>query len=329
MLINVKKILINAMTEKNDFDLVIIGAGPAGLTAGMYGVRAELNLVVLEKLLPGGLIATAGTVENYPGFPKGIKGIEIAEKIREQAENAGVKIKTFQEVKSLEKSKSGFKIKTEKEEYTAKAVIIATGLEHRKLGVKGEEEFAGQGVSYCATCDGALFRNKKVAVVGGGTGAAMAALNLSDIAAEVKIIAAKAQLSVAEKIIEKRVLSKSNIEIIGNARVNEIFGNKVVKGIRIEKNVNNKKIEEEIGADGVFVEVGKAPNTSFLKNAASSIGLEMENDYIIVDAYQRTSVPGLFAAGDVTNSKIKQLSLATAQGAVAALSAYEYLKIGK
>lgn len=315
--------------KENDFELVIIGAGPAGLTAGIYGVRAELNLLVLEKLLPGGQIATAGTVENYPGFPKGIQGMEIAEKIREQAENAGVKIKTFQKVKSIKKSKSGFKIKTEKEEYAADAIIIATGLEHKKLGVTGEEEFAGKGVSYCATCDGALFRNKNVAVVGGGTGAAMAALNLGDLAREVRIITTRPSLTVAEKIIEKRVLSKNNIKIIGNARVKEIFGDELVRGIRIERSENIEKIEEKISVDGVFVEVGKVPNTSFLKNAASAMGLKMENGYLIVDAYQRTNVAGLFAAGDATNSKIKQLSLATAQGAVAALSAYEYLKIEK
>jgi len=323
------------MPDENNFELIIIGAGPAGLTAGIYGARAELNLVVLEKLLPGGQIATAGTVENYPGFPHGIKGIEIAEKIREQAENAGVKIKTFQEVKSIEKVKNGeasrheFKIKTNTEEYNAKTVLIATGLEHKKLGVRGEEEFAGRGVSYCATCDGALFRNKTVAVVGGGTGAAMAALNLSSLVKEVKIITMKSSLTVAEKIIEKRVLSQSNIKIIRNAAVKEIFGDEVVRGIKIEKNENNKKIEEKISVDGVFVERGKVPNTSFLKNTLLTMWIEMENDYIIVDAYQRTNVHGLFAAGDVTNNKVKQLSLATAQGAVAALSAYEYLKIEK
>ncbi len=299
-------------------DLVIIGGGPAGLTAGIYGSRSELDLVVLDSGVGGGQIANAGLVENYPGFPDGITGLELAETLKKHAENAGVKINMLEPVTTIKKNGEKFIIETGKDQYRAKAVIVATGLVHRKLGVPGEKELSGRGVSYCATCDGAFFKGKHVAVVGGGTGAAMAALNLADLASHIFVVTKRDKLKVAEKIMETRVERAANIEIIPHSKVKKVVGENRVEKIEIETNGKARSLD----VDGVFVEVGKKALTSFLKG----LPVELEKGYIRADKDQATNVPGLFAAGDVVYGSVKQLGVAVAHGTIAALSAYDYIK---
>jgi thioredoxin reductase (NADPH) len=301
------------------FDLIIVGGGPAGLTAGIYGVRAELKSVIIESKIPGGQIATAGKVENYPGFPDGIMGMELAERMRMQAENIGVKIKVFEPVERIEREEGYLFLTTNKERYKGKAVIIATGLAHKKLKVPGEEEFFGRGVSYCATCDGPLFAHKKVAVLGGGTGAAMAALYLDDVADDVKMITEAGHIRVAEEIINRR-LKESDMDILLHTKLKRIVGDQIVNGIEI---IDWKGEERKIEMDGVFIEVGKDPVTAFLENL--KVGLDGD-DYIIVDRDQKTNIQGLYAAGDVTSNGIKQVGIAVAEGCNAALNAYEYVR---
>ena len=300
-------------------DLIIIGAGPGGLTAGLYGVRAELDTIVMESALPGGQMATAVKVKNYPGFPD-IKGMELAELMKAHAEKAGVNIKTLDEVKKVESGGSGFIITGTSEQYTAKAVIIATGLVRKKLGVKGEKEFSGRGVSYCATCDGPLFKDKRVVVVGDATAAATEALYLNDVAGEVKLVMKRDHPLITTKKMEER-LNESKIELVPNTEPFEIIGEDFVTGVRV-KDLNTKK-ERIIDTDGIFIEAGRLPNIGLLE------GLDVNTDekgYIIVDAQQQTNVPGLYAAGDVCAGKVKQVGVAVGQGTIAALAARDYIK---
>lgn len=299
-------------------DLVIIGGGPAGLTAGIYGRRAELDLVVLDSGVGGGQIANAGLVENYPGFPDGIRGMELAENFKKHAENAGVQINMLEPVENVKKERRFFVVTTSKGEYQAKAVIVATGLVHKKLGVPGEKELAGKGVSYCATCDGAFFKGKRVAVVGGGTGAAMAALNLADLVSEVLVVTKRDSLKAAEKIIETRLKKAANIKVVSKSAVKAIKGENKVEGLEIETRGKRELLEVE----GIFVEVGKTPQTAFLQ----SLQIELKKGYVVADERQVTGLPGLFAAGDVVAGSLKQVGIAVAQGSLAALSAYDYVK---
>jgi thioredoxin reductase (NADPH) len=301
------------------FDLIIVGGGAAGLTAGIYGVRAELKMMIIESNIPGGQIATAGKVENYPGFPSGIMGMELADRMRMQAENTGVKIKVFEPVERIEREDRSFFLTTSKDRYESRTVIIATGLTHKKMDVPGEEEFFGKGVSYCATCDGPLFAHKKVAVLGGGTGAAMAALYLDDVADDVKMITEADHVRVAEEIISRR-LEESGVDILFHTKLKRIVGDQTVDGVEIiDRNGDERKIE----MDGVFVEVGKCPVIDFLGN----LKIELDEDgYIVVDRNQRTNIQGLYAAGDVTSNDIKQVGIAIAEGCKAALDTYEYVR---
>ncbi|MBI5253470.1 MAG: FAD-dependent oxidoreductase [Euryarchaeota archaeon] len=304
------------MEEK---DLIIIGGGPAGLSAGIYAVRNRLKTLVLEQALPGGLIAEASLVENYPGFLE-IKGMELAEIFRKHAEKIGVEIKQFEEVLQIEKNEI-FKVKTNNSEYLAKAVIIATGERHAELNVPGEAELKGKGVSYCATCDAPLFKNKKAVVVGNGRAAVMSALLLADIASEVKLIVKEKKI-ISEEVLKEK-LKNSRANVLLSTEVREIFGDSVVKGIKVYD--REKKQEYNIDADGVFVYafVWKKPNVGFLKNL--NVGLD-DRGHIITNERQETNVKGLFAAGDVTSFPVKQVVVAAAQGCIAALSAYEHIK---
>jgi thioredoxin reductase (NADPH) len=309
--------------RKLKWDLIIIGGGPAGLSAGIYGVRAELKTLIIESQLPGGQIATAGLVENYLGFPEGIVGMKLAENFKLQAEKAGVQIHTMERVEEVKRKNNEFLIKTDLDKYLGKTMIVATGLRHLKLGVPGEKEFTGKGVSYCFTCDGPLFKGKKVIVVGSGTSAVEAALYLKGLTKDVKMVMKAENYTTTEKIQRTR-MEKSGIEVIPSTKVLEIYGNQLVEGVKV-KNLKNGE-ERNIETQGVFVEIGKAPNTAFLK----SLGLEMDTKgYIVVDDQQMTNIPGVFAAGDVTTTKVKQVSVAVAQGAIAALQAYKYLKEGE
>ena len=244
--------------------------------------------------------------------------MELAEKMKQQAENAGVEIKSLKEVNKIEKNNK-LKIHTSDETYAANAIIIATGLEHRKLGIPGEKEYAGRGISYCFTCDGPLYKGRKVVVVGGGTGAVQAALYLSEIAEETTMISKSDRIRSAETIMITR-LEKSTVKTMIKTKPIEIVGDQFVEGIKVQDIENNQ--EKLIKTDGIFVEIGKKPNTKFLDGP----GIKLVKGYIKVDDNLATNIPGIYAAGDVTTNKVKQLGVAVAQGTVAALSAYDYIK---
>lgn len=303
----------------DEYDLLIVGGGPAGLTAGIYAVRAEMRALVLEGEMPGGKIGTAGIVENYPGFAQGIMGIDLAEAMAKQAQNAGVEVRSLEKVTKIERKDKKFLVATAKGQYLGKTVLIATGMRDRKMGVPGEKELSGRGVSYCFTCDGPLYRGKRVAVLGSGTGAVEAAVYLVKLAKEVNLIAKRDKVTTAEKIMQRR-LEASDVKITTNAETLAILGDEKVSGVKIRLKTGG---ERTVDTDGVFVEVGKSPNSELLKGL-----VEMDKGgFIVVDRFQRTSIPGLYAAGDVTTSNAwKQLGVAVAEGTTAALDAYRYIQ---
>ncbi len=302
-----------------DWELVIIGAGAAGLAAGIYGVRSGLKTVVLEEKIAGGTTGDAPLVENYPGLDM-INGQELARRIVDHAKRIGVAIREFETVKNLE-VKTGDKIViTNKGSYKTKAVIIATGSEYKSLGIPGEKEFRGKGVSYCGLCDGPLFKDKKLLVVGGGNSALITAIYLSGLASSVKI-AHRRDTFRAEEALVKEVTAKQNVEILWNNEVKEIRGSKLVNGVLLQ----NAKTREtkELAVDGVFVQVGEIPNSQTAKEA----GVEVHEDgCIIVDIRQRTNIAGVYAAGDVTNHPVKQIGTAVGQGITAGTEAYAYIR---
>ncbi|MDI6730536.1 MAG: FAD-dependent oxidoreductase [Candidatus Altarchaeum sp.] len=306
----------------NEIDVVIIGAGPAGLTAGIYAGRSKLNVKIFDIGVGGGMMATAHAIENYPGF-ESISGMELAERMLNQCKKYA-EIKEIETVGRIEIERNNLKkIKTENNEYTAKAVIIATGLTHKKLNIKGEKEFLGRGVSYCATCDGMFFKGKNVLVVGKGHTAVSDALYLSDLASVV-YIANNRDAFTGEQIDIDTLNSKKNIKIFYNADLKEIKGEKLVKKALINVNEkNNMERESDLSVDGVFIAAGEIANTEIFK----VIGLNLnEKGNIIVDSLQVTNIDGIFAAGDVTNSPVKQISVAVGSGAIAGLEAYKYVK---
>lgn len=303
-----------------DKDVIIIGAGPAGLTAGMYAARAGIDTLVIEMMMPGGQMATAHKIKNYPGFPEGIGGMELAELMKAHAENLGTDIKNLDEVKKVEKEGDRFVITTSQGQYRALAVVIATGLYRKKLGVPGEKEFQGKGVSYCATCDGPFFKDRKTVVIGSGTHAVSEALYLNDIAGEVKLVMKRDHPIITQKDTEKQ-LEESKVELVTGTEVLEIFGQELVTGLKV-LDLNTKE-ERTIETDGIFIEAGRQPNIALLE------GMDVKTDekgYIITDEKQQTSIPGLYAAGDVCAGKVKQVGVAVGHGSIAALSARDYIK---
>ena len=300
-----------------EYDVIIVGVGPAGLAAGIYAARRkQKTLVIGEKL--GGQMAWAHVVENYPGAEP-IGGIELAERMKKQAEDAGCEI-IMDTVNSFDISGKTKKVKTRDKEYVSNVVIIATGLQHRKLGVEGEDKFIGKGVSYCATCDGPLFNGKKLAVIGGSDSAVKSALYLKDIGSEVFLVHRRDQLRAEEE--NQKLLKESSVKIIWNSVVDKIEGDSIVKKI-ILKNVKDEKLTE-LEIDGVFIEVGEIPTTQIVKAAGVDV---TEKNYITVNDKQETNIPGVYAAGDVTG-QLAQIVTATAAGAVAATNAYLFIKGG-
>lgn len=300
------------------FDVIIIGSGPAGLTAAIYATRREMKTLVIGREL-GGQIIWAGEIENYPGF-KTITNFEFIERFKDQAICCGAQLKEA-EVKKIEKKEDGtFVIMTNKEEFLAKTVIIAMGLSPRRLAVEGEIAFNGRGVSYCANCDGPLYKGKTVAVVGGGNSAFDAAEYLSKIAKKVYLIHRNDEFK-AFNVLMDEVKSKSNVEIITNALIKEIGGEKSVnKLIYTDK---NSQIDHEIAVDGIFIEVGRIASTDLIEDFAD----RDDKLQITVDNRMETKTPGLFAAGDVTNhSEYKQITVACGQATIAALAAYQYIQ---
>jgi thioredoxin reductase (NADPH) len=302
-----------------DLELVIIGAGAAGLAAGIYSVRSGLKTVVLEEKLAGGTAADAPMVENYPGFPS-VTGTELAQKMVAHAKSAGVTLNELEAVVSLDLMNEMKRVQTHKTVYEARAVIVATGSHYRQLDVPGEKEFRGRGVSYCGICDGPFFKGKRVLVVGGGNSAAMTTLYLSGIAAETKIVHRRESFR-CEEALTKGLKDTKNVEILFNTEIKEIQGDKVVqKVILLDKTTGETR---ELAVNGVFIQVGEDPNSQVAKSA----GVMMDqDDYIIVDGQQRTNIEGVYAAGDVTNHPVKQVGTAVGQGITAALEAYAFIR---
>lgn len=301
------------------YDLIIVGAGAAGLSAGIYGVRSGLKTIVLEEKLAGGTTGDAPWVENYPGF-QNISGTELAQKMVAHAKSAGVKISEFEKVVKMDLKGERKVVETDKGTYEARVVIIASGSEYRHLGVPGEKELRGRGVSYCGLCDGPFFKNKLVLVVGGGNSALMTALYLAHIGSDVKV-AHRREAFRAEEALIQALKSAENIEVLWNSEIKEILGDKMVRGVRV---FNNKTGENrELPFDGVFIQVGETPNSETAKEAGVSVN---ENNYVIIDGLQHTNLEGVYAAGDVTNHPVKQIGTAVGQGITAAIEAFVYVR---
>ncbi len=305
--------------EKKEYDVIIIGAGPAGLTAAIYSARYGLSTAFFETVDPASQLSLTPIIENFPGFEG--SGFELLEKMKNQALKFGAEHK-FENVEKLRRVNGKFEVVTESGEYYARALIIATGGKHRELGVPGEREFVGRGVSYCATCDGHFFRGKKVLVVGGGNTAVTDAIYLKEIGCDVTLIHRRDELR-AEKALQEELFSR-NIPVIWNSVVLRIEGEEKVERVVILNRVTNE--ESVLEVDGVFIAVGIRPATDMVMD----LGVERDSaGYIKVDRKQRTNVEGVFAAGDCCDNPLKQVVTACGDGAVAANSAFEYVKMMK
>jgi len=297
-------------------EVAIIGGGPAGLVAGLYTSRAGLKSLLLERGMFGGQIVNARLVENYPGFPEGISGVELGSLMHQQAIKYGLETVTA-EVTSLALGQP-YRIFATDYTFEAEAIIIAAGSEYRKLGVAGEEKFLGHGVSYCATCDGFLFRDREVAVVGGGDTAITDALELSQHAHKVYVIHRRDQLR-AGQVLQQRAFAQPKIEFMWNTVVDEIAGEQMVNALRL-RNVKTGQLST-LEVAGVFVAVGLKPNTQCFANIVEL----NKTGHIVTDELMSTSVPGIFAAGDIRRNSTRQIASAVGDGATAAMSVFRYL----
>lgn len=302
---------------RETFDVVIIGAGPAGLAAAVYTGRARLSTLILEKGLPGGQILLTDFVENYPGFPEGVVPMQLMDDFRKHAEKFGAKIET-DEAKEIKKQGDGWQVLGVKGEYPARTVIITTGSVYRKLGVPGEAKLTGRGVSYCATCDGAFFKDKEVAVVGGGDNALTEALFLTKFCSKVKVIHRRDKLR-AVKILQERIFANDKIEVLWDSIIEEISGEDRFESVTIKNVKDNKTSKLEL--DGLFISIGMDSNSDFVKDL---VDLD-EWGQIKVSQDMSTSQPGIFAAGDVTDACPEQMATAVGTGVAAALAVDEYL----
>ena len=298
-------------------DILIIGGGMAGLTAGIYARRAGLDVLLFEKMFAGGQIASTYSVENYPGFDEPITGPELAMKIENHARKFGLEI-LYDEVTGLKLDDKTKKVITENNEYEAKAVILSMGAQPKTLGLTKEDNFRGRGVSYCATCDGAFYRDKRVAVVGGGDTAAEDALFLAQYVSKVYLIHRRNELR-AYKLLQRKVLENKKIEIVLNSVVNEIIGETEVTGVRVSDVTSGQS--NVIDVDGVFVAIGIQPNSSLVKGIISTD----EVGFAVADECMRTSLPGVFVAGDLRKKPMWQIITAASDGAIATLAAQRYI----
>lgn len=303
----------------DEYQVIIVGGGPAGLTAGLYASRAHLKTILLEAMIPSGQAYMAEKVENYPGFPEGISGRELIERFVQQGIKFGLEIQQFSKVDKVE-LKGGRKMVSAGEiKFSSSALIIASGAQWNTLGVPGEGEYVGKGISYCATCDGAFFKDQEVAVVGGGDTALEDALYLARIARKVFVIHRRDQLR-AQKILQKKGHEEKKIEFVLNAVVKEIRGEEQVKTVVVE-NIKDTQ-QRHLAVDGVFIAVGQRPNTAFVRGV-----VELDDKgYIIVDHDCATSVDGIYAAGDVRQKGLRQISTAVGDGALAAAAAERYIE---
>lgn len=304
---------------QGDWELLIIGGGPAGLASGLYAARSGLKTILIEGSCIGGQAIKTDRIENYPGFPNGIKGSELIENMRKQSEGFGLYIIEFSKIVSLEiddvfsvNMANGNRIQT-------KAVILSTGSEYRELDVPGAEKLKGRGISYCATCDAPFFKDKPILVVGGGNAAIEEAIYLTRFASKVYVAHRRDRLR-ADKVLQDRAFREIKIEVLWNAVVHEIMGSEKVEKVVIE-DVETKGLSE-IDASGVFVYIGTKPNTDLVMGI---VDLD-EQGYIMTDSQMVTSCPGIFAAGDCTHKRLRQIATAVGEGATAAVMAYDYLQ---
>jgi thioredoxin reductase (NADPH) len=305
------------MSALEKYDVIIVGGGPAGLSAGIYTSRARLKTLLIEKAAIGGMIINAAWVENYPGFSSGVSGVDLTQYMLEQATKFGLETLT-DEVVAMDIYGQNKEIRTTRGDFVAKAVIIAGGSERQKLGVPGEAEYTGKGVSYCATCDGAFFRDKVVAVVGGGNAAVTEALELTKYASSVIVIHRRNELR-ATRVVQEKAFADEKIEFLWDSVIEAILGDAFVNKIRVRNLKTNRKLELDI--DGVFVNVGSQPATGYLKGI-----LELDdNGAIVVNHKMETSLPGVFAAGDIRSGSIRQIIGAAGDGAVAGVHAGKYI----
>ncbi|MBN1354221.1 MAG: FAD-dependent oxidoreductase [Candidatus Omnitrophica bacterium] len=297
----------------NMYDLIIIGAGPAGITASVYAARKKMNFLLITKDI-GGQAAWSGDVENYTGY-QFISGADLTAKFEEHMKAYDIKLNDNEEVTDIKKESGIIRVKTKKGVYDAKALIIASGKKSRELGIPGEKEFKNKGITYCATCDGPLFSGRDVAVIGGGNAGLDAVMQLIKIARLVYLIEVAPYLS-GDDILQTRMKESEKVTVLTDARVTAVLGDNFVTGIKIK--VKNE--ERILHVEGVFVEIGLIPNSEFAR------GIEKrESGEIKVNSYNETSVPGIFAAGDVTDVPEKQIIIASGEGAKATLSAFRYL----
>ncbi|RKZ22688.1 thioredoxin-disulfide reductase [bacterium] len=303
--------------KKREYDALVIGAGPAGLTAAIYIARGRFSVLVFEKVIPGGLAATTHLIENYPGFPEGVEGEELGRLMEKQARNLGVEF-AMEEVVDVELEGEKKRVKTREGEYEGKAVVIATGSSHKKLGVPGEDKFTGKGVSYCATCDAPFYKDKKIAVVGCGNSGMQEGLYLLRFVRSIDFIEYFPYIP-ADRILQERVKKHENVKFHLNHQVLEIVGDERVEGVRVKKRDTGE--EKVIEVDGVFIFAGLSPNTAFLNGK-----MELEDGYVVTDEFMRTSIPGVFACGDVRKKVLRQVATAVGDGAVCGASVVEYLE---
>ncbi len=315
--------MANGVENEDIKPCIMIGAGPANLAAAVYTTREDIDTILLEKGVVGGLAAITDIIDNYPGFEEGIEGPKLAEKLEKQAERFGAEIE-FAEVSGLTRREDGMiKIDTTDGEMLARTVLIGTGSDHKKLGLPSETKYYGRGIHYCATCDGAFYRDKKLVVVGGGNSSAQEALFLTRFASHIDILIRKDQWKASDVLVEE-IEKHPKITVHFNTTVEEFIGGEVdgmdkVVGAKIVKNGK----QETIDADGAFIFIGLLPNTDFLKN--SDVKLD-DTGFVIGDEMLRTSVPGVFVAGDVRSGSTAQIASAVGEGAVAALRIREYLE---
>jgi thioredoxin reductase (NADPH) len=303
--------------QENTYDLIIIGAGPAGLTAAIYGARSGMKVLVLERMMPGGYMAVTDYIENYPGFPEGIRGLDLAEKMKQQALKFGVEI-IGSDVTSLSKQEHVV-VSTGGKEYKARTVIVASGTTPKALGIPGEDALRGRGVSYCATCDGPLFRDKEIAVIGCGNSGIQEGHYLLNFVKRVTFVEFLPNIT-ADRILQDRFKDEKRAGFFLNHACIRIIGDKMVESITVK----DRKTDEEktINVQGVFVYIGHNPSSQFLKH-----GVELDSKgFIKTSEKLETSMPGVYAAGDIRSKQIRQVITACAEGAEAAIHAYHYIE---
>ncbi|HTY12665.1 MAG TPA: thioredoxin-disulfide reductase [Candidatus Omnitrophota bacterium] len=300
------------------FDLIIVGGGPAGLTSAIYAGRARIKTLLIEKALLGGMATTTYHIENYPGFPHGVSGMDLSRAFEEQAKKFGADL-YYGDVTGISINDDKKIVEIEDRKIETRAIIVASGTETRKLGIKGEDTFHGRGISYCATCDGPFYRDKSIVVVGGGNAAVEEALYLTRFAKKISIIHRRDKLR-ADKVLAEQALNDPKIFVIWDSEVEEIMGKDRIEKIRV-KNIKTGRTNY-LDTDGVFIYIGSIPNTAIVKGL-----VELDPDgYIMTDEAMKTSAPGIFAAGDIRKKSLKQIVTAVSDGAIAADSARVYIE---